>query len=216
MPSAPMMTVSPQTKPKIGFSIDSIVGNRNRNKSPIHFSQDSEGSEAPLSPLSDYGYQKSPKFPPTHSDIQRAIRLSEYSQLELHNRYKRSLSTSPINGHTDIGNDTKNFIRRLPEPENLQMPKQRPLSPELSPQQTHLSADESSSRRSRSPPSPISSPIQSQKGPIIVPGIPANIMRPSAMSGPPPHHQIPQGYTPELIASQNHFFRLGTFKLLPT
>lgn len=208
MPSAPMMTVSPQTKPKIGFSIDSIVGNRKNNKSPLHFSHDSEGSEAPLSPISDYGYQqRSPKFPPTQSDIQRAIRLSEYSQLELHNRYKRSLSSSPINGQTDIGNDTKNFIRRHQEPENLQMSK-RPMSPELSP---HLSADES--HRSRSPPSPISS--TPQKGPILVPGIPANIMRPSAMVGPPTH-QIPQGYSPEMIATQNHFFRLGTFKLLPT
>lgn len=209
MPSAPMMTVSPQTKPKIGFSIDSIVGNRNKNKSPLHFSHDSEGSEAPLSPLSDYSYQqRSPKFPPTQSDIQRAIRLSEYSQLDLHNRYKRSLSNSPINGQTEL--DAKNFIRRHHhvEPENLQ---KRPMSPELSP---HLSANES--HRSRSPPSPVSSP--QQKGPILVPGIPANIMRPSAMVGgpPPPPHQIPAGYSPEMMASQNHFFRLGTFKLLPT
>lgn len=204
-----MMTMSPTTKPKIGFSIDSIVGNRNKNKSPIHFSQDSEGSEAPLSPLSDYGYQqKSPKFNTSHADIQRALRLSEYSQLELHNRYKRSLSTSPISGLTE--QQQSNMHHRLSEQENHQ---KRSMSPEMSPR-THISADDSINRRSRSPPSPISSPQQAQKGPIIVPGIPANIMRPSPI-GPPPH-QLPQGYSPEMMASQNHFFRLVTFKLLPT
>lgn len=219
MPSAPMMTMSPTTKPKIGFSIDSIVGNRNRNKSPIHFSQDSEGSEAPLSPLSDYGYslqQKSPKFTTTHADIQRALRLSEYSQLDLHNRYKRSLSTSPISNQTDLM-DQQKIHHRISEQENHiqrdhEMQKQS-MSPELSPR-THLSADDSNNRRSRSPPSPVSSPQQIQKGPIMVPGIPANIMRPSPIG--PPQHQMPQGYTPEMIATQNHFFRLGTFKLLPT
>lgn len=212
MPSAPMMTMSPNTKPKIGFSIDSIVGNRNKNKSPIHFSQDSEGSEAPLSPLSDYGYQqKSPKFNTSHADIQRALRLSEYSQMELHNRYKRSLSTSPISGHTDLTDQQRNMHHRISEQENHMQ--KRSMSPEMSPR-THISADDSINRRSRSPPSPISSPQQAQKGPIIVPGIPANIMRPSPI-GPPPH-QMPQGYSPEMIASQNHFFRLVTFKLLPT
>jgi hypothetical protein len=209
--------MSPTTKPKIGFSIDSIVGNRNKNKSPIHFSQDSEGSEAPLSPLSDYGYQqKSPKFTSTHADIQRALRLSEYSQLELHNRYKRSMSTSPISGQTELMEQHKNVHHRLSEQENhIQRHdmQKRSMSPEMSPR-THLSADESNNRRSRSPPSPISSPQHVQKGPIIVPGIPANIMRPSPIG--PPQHQMPQGYTPEMIASQNHFFRLGTFKLLPT
>lgn len=218
MPSAPMMTMSPNTKPKIGFSIDSIVGNRNKNKSPIHCSQDSEGSEAPLSPLSDYGYshqQKSPKFTTTHADIQRALRLSEYSQLELHNRYKRSLSTSPISAQTDLSMDQQKSIHhRLSEQENHIHMQKRSMSPELSPR-THLSADDSINRRSRSPPSPISSPQHVQKGPIIVPGIPANIMRPSPIG--PPQHQMPQGYTPEMIAaSQNHFFRLATSKLLPT
>lgn len=218
MPSAPMMTMSPTTKPKIGFSIDSIVGNRNKNKSPIHFSQDSEGSEAPLSPLSDYGYQKSPKFTTSHADIQRALRLSEYSQLDLHNRYKRSLSTSPLSGQTELmEQQQKNIHHRISEQENHihrhEMQK-RSLSPELSPR-TQLSTDDLNNRRSRSPPSPISSPQQVQKGPIIVPGIPANIMhRPSPIG--PPQHQMPQGYTPEMIATQNHFFRLGTFKLLPT
>lgn len=218
MPSAPMMTMSPTTKPKIGFSIDSIVGNRNKNKSPIHFSQDSEGSEAPLSPLSDYGYQqKSPKFSTSNADIQRALRLSEYSQLELHNRYKRSLSTSPISAQTELMDQQKSIHHRLSEQENhIQRHEiqKRSMSPELSPR-THLSADDSNNRRSRSPPSPIMSPQQHQKGPIIVPGIPANIMRPSPI-GPPQHQMPPQGYSPEMIATQNHFFRLVTSKLLPT
>lgn len=217
MPSAPMMmTMSPTTKPKIGFSIDSIVGNRNKNKSPIHFSQDSEGSEAPLSPLSDYGYshqQKSPKFTTTHADIQRALRLSEYSQLELHNRYKRSLSTSPISGQTELMDQHKHMHHHDNNHIQRHELQKRSMSPEMSPR-TQLSADDSINRRSRSPPSPVASPQQAQKGPIIVPGIPANIMRPSPI-GPPPH-QMPQGYSPEMIATQNHFFRLVTSKLLPT
>ncbi|CAO1433311.1 unnamed protein product [Diamesa hyperborea] len=88
MPSAPMMTM-PSSKPKIGFSIESIVGNHFKNKSPIHYSHDSEGSEAPLSPLSDYGYpnqQKSPRLPTSPAEIHRALRLNEFSQMELHNQ----------------------------------------------------------------------------------------------------------------------------------
>lgn len=217
MPSAPMMTMTPASKPKIGFSIDSIVGNRIKSKSPMHYSQDSEGSEAPLSPLSDYGYtnqQKSPKFTASPADIQRALRLSEYTQLQMHERFKRSLSTSPVGEQTDINEHHKSTLLRLAEQENqIQRHEiqKHSMSPQSSPQ-TRLSADESNNRRSRSPPSPISSPPQHmQKGPIVVPGIPAGLIRPSPV-GPP--NQLPPQYSPEMIQAQNHFFRLGTFKLL--
>lgn len=182
---APMMTtMSQNTKPKIGFSIDSIVGNRNsQNKSPINFSHDSEGSEAPLSPLSDYS--------PRH-DLATAIKLNEYAQLELRNKFKRSLSTSP--------QPDANRKQRMVEQEDSRL----------------LSEN---SRRSQSPASPHHQHHHhqhhhhSQKAPIIVPGIPASILRPQ-------HPQLPPNITAEMMAqqmnSQNPFFRLVISLSLPT
>lgn len=186
---APMLTtMSQQTKPKIGFSIDSIVGNRAHNKSPINFSHDSEGSEAPLSPLSDYGYhqQTSPKH-----DLATAIKLNEYAQLELRNKLKRSLSTSP----QPVANK-----QRLVEHENdlHRHEIQKSQDP-----QSRLMSDDNARRSPQSPVSP-----HMQKTPIIVPGIPASILRP----GIPP----PGGLPAEMMAAQNPFFRLVTFLTLLT
>lgn len=51
MPLAPTPIVAVPSKPKIGFSIDSIVGGTNTSpqQSPVHFSE----SSAPISPSSD-------------------------------------------------------------------------------------------------------------------------------------------------------------------
>jgi hypothetical protein len=204
--SANMMTAMPQTtKPKIGFSIDSIVGNRNQSsKSPINYSHDSEGSEAPLSPLSDYAYQHgggSPKH--HHSELAAAIKLNEYAQIELRNKIKRSMSASPpaLQQHHE-----KNMESDIQRHEIQKLPHDS---------QTRLSGDD---RRSHSPasPAPTSHNHQQQhhqhmqKQPIIVPGIPANILR-----------QVPHGaqLQPSLqsdMMAQNPFFRLVTFPLLPT
>lgn len=186
---APMMTTMPQqTKPKIGFSIDSIVGNRNtQNKSPINFSHDSEGSEAPLSPLSDYGYhqQTSPR-----NDLATAIKLNEYAQLELRNKLKRSLSTSP----QPVANK-----QRLVEHEN---DLQRHEMQKSHDPQSRLMSDDNAPRSPQSPVSP-----HMQKTPIIVPGIPASILRP---------HGPPGGLQAEMMAAQNPFFRLVISLSLPT
>ncbi|XP_044268017.1 homeotic protein empty spiracles-like [Tribolium madens] len=58
MPLAPTPIVAVPSKPKIGFSIDSIVG-QSPQHSPVHFS---EGS-APLSPSSDDNQPRSPASP---------------------------------------------------------------------------------------------------------------------------------------------------------
>lgn len=188
---APMMTTMPQqTKPKIGFSIDSIVGNRNaQNKSPINFSQDSEGSEAPLSPLSDYGYhqQTSPK---SHHELATAIKLNEYAQLELRNKLKRSLSSSP----QPVANKQR-FVEHENDLQRHEMHKSQDP-------QSRLMSEESAPRSPHSPVSP-----HMQKTPIIVPGIPANILR----SGP-----TPGGLQAEMMAAQNPFFRLVISLSLPT
>lgn len=210
MPSAPIsMMMTTANKPKIGFSIDSIVGNRKRS-----FSSDNEGSETPLSPLSDLSFpQRSPRMPTSPAEIHRALRLNEYTQKELHNRIIRA-QNSP----------TKEYDHRLLShdsiKENQQINRQHsPTSP-----QSRLTPEESINRRSRSP-----SPIAHQK-PIMVPGIPANLIRPSPV-GPPGmqelnnmqnmqniqnmRSQMPP-YPNEMVnAAQNHFFRLGTFKLQP-
>ena len=217
MPSAPIsMMMTTANKPKIGFSIDSIVGNRKRS-----FSSDNEGSETPLSPLSDLSYhqQRSPRIPTSPAEIHRALRLNEYTQKELHNRIIRA-QNSP----------TKEYDHRILShdsiKENQQINRQHsPASP-----QSRLTPEESINRRSRSP-----SPLAPQK-PIMVPGIPANLIRPSPV-GPPGmpdmnnmqnmqniqniqniqnmRSQMPP-YPNEMVnAAQNHFFRLGTSKLQP-
>lgn len=213
---ATMMTAMP-TKPKIGFSIDSIVGNRNQNnKSPINFSQhDSEGSEAPLSPLSDYGYQHSNNSPKHTSDIATQLKLNEYAQLELRNKIKRSMSTSPpVSHHHSHHNNSSHHIGS--HEKNMESDIQRhEIQKHHLETQTRLSDD----RRSQSPQSASSPPPQSQqqqqhvqKQPIIVPGIPASILRPTMQHGA----QLPPSIPAEMMAAQNPFFRLVTFQSLPT
>jgi homeobox protein EMX len=216
MPSAPMMTMQPASKPKIGFSIESIVGNRIK-KSPSHFSPNSEGSDTPLSPLSDSSYQqRSPRLP---TDIHRA--LNEYSQMELHNRLKRSLESSPpppAQGHDfsqkHLSSPSENSVHSghsVIHHSNNNMHRQQATP---SPPQTRLSGEELSNRS----PSPTQPPA---KKPIVVPGIPAGLIRPAPQVAPQPQMNdirinLPP-YPAEMIsAAQNHFFRLGIFKqLLP-
>lgn len=216
---ATMMTAMP-TKPKIGFSIDSIVGNRNQhNKSPINFSQhDSEGSEAPLSPLSDYGYQHSNNSPKHNSDLATALKLNEYAQIELRNKIKRSMSSSPpVSQH----NNNHSHNHHNSHDKNMESDIQRhEIQKHQLESQTRLSSDD---RRSQSPqsPTPNSTTQQQhqhqhhnmQKQPIIVPGIPASILRPSMTHGT----QLPPSINAEMMqAAQNPFFRLVTFQSLPT
>lgn len=223
---ATMMTAMPTTKPKIGFSIDSIVGNRNQNnKSPINYSQhDSEGSEAPLSPLSDYGYQHSNNSPKHNSEIAATLKLNEYAQLELRNKIKRSLSTSPPvshHNHHHIQNNHHNSHQNSHE-KSMESDIQRH---EIQKLQLEAQARLTDDRRSQSPQSASTPPPNStsqsshsqhqshmQKQPIIVPGIPASILRPSMQHGT----QLPPTLTPEMMAAQNPFFRLVTFQSLPT
>lgn len=217
MPSAPMMTLPPAAKPKIGFSIDSIVGNRLKSKSPTHYSQDSEGSDTPLSPLSDFSYQqRSPRLP---NDIHRA--LNEYSQMELQNRLKRSLESSPppqMQGHDftqkNLSSPSENSVHSV-----IQHNQRQHGTP--SPPQTRLSVDETSNR-TPSPLSPSTHQQQPAKKPILVPGIPAGLIRPSPVQPPPPPQlsdlrvNLPAYPADMISAAQNHFFRLGIFKqLLP-
>lgn len=201
MPLAPTsiaMALPPTSKPKIGFSIDSIVGNRNTKVS--NFSPNSESSERPSSPLSDCSYpnqQRSPKLPTSPAEIHRNFRMNEYSALDLHNRLKRSLSPSSKNTEIDCKKT------RLPEssPNDLVISKNSPTS-----LQTRLSP-EPIRRNSRSPsPSP-----QHQKGPAMMyPGL----VRPFPV---PPHGmndlKSSMGpYPPEMMQAHHNPFLAAQFQ----
>ncbi|XP_058812536.1 homeotic protein empty spiracles-like [Topomyia yanbarensis] len=202
MPLAPasMMAMSTQ-KPRIGFSIESIVGSR-LTKSPPHYSPNSDNSERPLSPLSDSSYPNELsthlKLPITPADIQRTLRLpvncspSDYSS-RIHQFHHSS--SPPI----DL-----NRSSRLPE---------SPQSQDLSrldnskspPPHTRLTPEEAVFRRSRSPSphQPLGSgPMATGKGPIVVPGIPAGLVRPFPVGPPPPHHMSELKSIPQFMNNQ--------------
>lgn len=205
MPLAPSiaMALPPNTKPKIGFSIDSIVGTQNTKIS--HFSPNSECSERPSSPLSDCSYptqQRSPKLPTSPAEIHRSLRINDYSQFEMQQRFKRSMSPSE---NTDIESSKK---ARLPEssPSDLVI-KQTVISKSSPPlPQTRLSP-EPIRRNSRSP-----SPTHHQhnpRAPIQVPGIPPppGLVRPFPVGlnelkqmGPYPPDMMPVSHNPFLTA----------------
>lgn len=206
MPLAPTSVMAmPTSKPKIGFSIDSIVGN-GLTKSPPHFSPNSEGS-GPMSPLSDCGYpteiqiqnQYRIRIPTSQSDIHRALR--QCSPSEIHHRLSQ-LQNSPT--PTDIN---RNLQPRLPEspPHHQESPTRINIH---SPQQTRLSPDHHNHRT----PSPLPTP-PSSKGPIVVPGIPAGLVRPfphnlSDIKNVPPYLN-----SPEMVAAQNPHFLAAQFQM---
>lgn len=201
-PTSIAMALPPTSKPKIGFSIESIVGNR-KTKSPA-FSPNSEGSERPSSPLSDCSYpnqQKSPKLPTSPAELHRALRLNEYAQLELQQRLRRSSEMLPYPQTTDI--ETKSITRLAESSNHDSVIKQARNSP-----QTRLSPDPIT-KDSRSP-SPIHQ--QNHNGPIVVPGIPPpGLVRPFPVVAPNmnmndlkmgsyPPHEMMQSHNPFLAA----------------
>ncbi|KAL9694297.1 hypothetical protein quinque_013582 [Culex quinquefasciatus] len=188
MPLAPTSVMAlPTPKPRIGFSIESIVGNR-ITKSPPHFSPNSESSERPLSPLSDSSYP--PDLPNNLStnpvDLQRVLRLppncspSDYStRLQ---RLQQS-SSPPI----DL-----NRSSRYPESPQSQDLTRLDTSRSPPPPQTRLTPDDViRDRRSSRSPSPHSQPPPA-KGPIVVPGIPAGLVRPFPINPPQPLDNLPK------------------------
>lgn len=250
MPLAPTSVMTmPTSKPKIGFSIDSIVGNRNLTKSP-----NSECSETPLSPVSDYSYpsdyhhrHRSPKLPTSPAEFNRTLRFPEdCSPLELQQRINRlhnnnnnnhKLSSPPPHSMTA---DVHRNIPRLPESPPISQQDNRindykSLSP---PPQTRLSPDEHHIRRSSQTPSPEphhhhqSHPAQQQqqhhqqqlnspphpKAPIMVPGLPAGLVRPYPVApGPPPPNgldikQLPPYMNPVDLAQQQQHFLAAQFQ----
>ena len=220
MPTSVM--AMPTSKPRIGFSIDSIVGNRiAASKSPAHFSPNSESSERPMSPLSDCSY------PPHNSnEIQRALRLSNNISPPPHDfrdRINRLQNSSPpvdLQKHHSLHHHHQHPLKL-----DINSNKSPP------PPQTRLSPDNVIGRRSRSP-SPAANNINinnnnnqisprsppANKGPIVVPGIPAGLVRPFPV-GPPPQAMTdikalpPYINTPEMVqAAHNPHFLAAQFQ----
>jgi homeobox protein EMX len=196
MPLAPttMSMALPTSKPKIGFSIDNLIGAGNRKTKSPPFSPNSEGSDRPSSPLSDCSYpnqQKSPKLPTSPAELHRALRLNEYAQLELQQRLRRSSDMSLMPPSTDFEAKGITRLSEASNPGNSPPPPQTRLSP---------------GSNTKEPRTPSPSHPQNPKGPIVVPGFPpSNLVRPypvnvnemkPAMASYPP---------PEMMASHNPF-----------
>lgn len=159
MPSAQLtMLTPPSTKPKIGFSIDSIVGNRMKTSSiSDEYHEDSnEGShenlpKLPSSPSElrrDYSHlirrtrdHLTPSPPSTESELRKIKRLSESSDQDIQNNNNsmRSSSPSPIAQKRPImvpGIPASSFLHRSHAmPQGHQHPS---YPPEMNPGHPHF------------------------------------------------------------------------------
>lgn len=247
MPMAPTSIMAiPTNKPKIGFSIDSIVGsnnttpNHNNNsiklkgdlgslttKTSIYFSPNSEGSELPASPLSDdcyaasdvssyggrHGNYISAKVSPT-SDMNRGLRLSSNcSPDDFHHRMSRKSECSPPppphQGPPSHFRDQHSPLSRHNNHPSFGTP---PVNSRLSP--------DHSSPHARSPTPPQTQMPTGTKGPIMVPGIPAGLVRPFPVGPggiPPPMPDVKAipAYlnTGEMVQPHNPHFLAAQFQM---
>ncbi|XP_062565188.1 homeotic protein empty spiracles-like [Armigeres subalbatus] len=181
MPLAPTSVMAiPTQKPRIGFSIESIVGGNRISKSPPppHFSPNSESSERPSSPFSDNSYPSDfhpghLRFPQTAADLQNALRLprgscspSDYSSRiqQLNHSSSPPVDLNLINRHPNSPVECQDLSQtRSPPPPQTRLSPEDRTSPTSSPQ-----------------------PLTTATKPIVVPGIPAGLVRPFPV--PPPNH----------------------------
>lgn len=260
----------PTSKPKIGFSIDSIVGSNNTTtsphhhnnnsfklkgdlgqlttKTPLYFSPNSEGSELPASPLSDdcyaasdvssyggrHGNYISSKASPT-TDINRALRLSNCSPEEFHHRLARfsqkGNNPSPPPPSSQQQHGPPSHFRDLHSPDSRHLPSMNinnnnssapQMHPDLRtpPVNSRLSPDNNSpNARSPTPPPQQTQLPTAAKGPIVVPGIPAGLVRPFPV-GPGGMPQIPDVKplppymnTGEMVQPHNPHFLAAQFQM---
>lgn len=197
MPVVPTSLITvPGSKPKIGFSIDSIVGN---GLSKHDFSNSHESLDRPLSPYSDYSNDPNIHNVNSHlsqSPVHRSSIASINLTNELRNRIRRSSRSPPaFEDQSSIGpiplrrdstvpiKDAQNYLRTV-------SPRERCTSP-----------DDTRTSRSPSPSSP--------KGPILVPGIPAGLARPFSIGQNAGDMKAIPSYisSPEIVAahSNSHF-----------
>lgn len=170
MPLAPTPVMAmPTSKPKIGFSIESIVGNRTEKPEV-----DSDNSENPASPLSDCGQTDPISSYNLSVDIKRALRLQPsspediYHQLARYHNQNSPTREKPHHLHHNSDTKSKHDVQTKTDLVN------KSPSPRIT-----VSCDDTPIRLppSSSPPASLMA-----KQPIIVPGIPAGYVRPFAQT----------------------------------
>lgn len=238
MPLAPTSTaLMAASKPKIGFSIDSIVGEHHA-KAPINFSPNSEDStEQHQSPFSDYyggndlrmRIQRECELPspatppptlprPTSQDPSLQRRRPDYSVDFIRNAANSSyFDLSKKDATPAILPAAASTPKRLPDtiasPENMSKSANTPLMPQKTPSPAPPRDHSPAVSRSRSP-----SPTCGKR-PILVPGIPANLVRPFPVGVPstinPEIKSIPPYLnSPELITTHpNPHFLAAQFQM---
>ncbi|XP_050070034.1 homeotic protein empty spiracles-like [Anopheles maculipalpis] len=202
-----LLMALPTQKPRIGFSIESIVGSDKRaaQGSPSHFSPNSESSDRPVSPLSDGSHYPADVhplllrgYPPSFQPLphQRAYllqRQQEHQFLALgHRMSRRSTGTPPPERNGRLPDSPHSPAEGSQNrPPSIRMIDLSSNSSRSSPPpSTRLSPEPEPAGRSHPQRSPRSSPGPGpvgpggpppNKGPIMVPGIPASLVRPFPM-----------------------------------
>ncbi|XP_058118900.1 homeotic protein empty spiracles-like [Anopheles ziemanni] len=208
----------PTQKPRIGFSIESIVGggqNRRPPKAPSPtpppFSPNSESSaEQPLSPLGEGHFpaaeQQSHFFRGQAPNGSDSFLHRPYGSFPQHQReFQRVPRGSGISGTSPLDPHVRGVAVQSPRrtPDDNQSPHSRSLrtidlssnssrSPPAG--QTCLSPEPARNhRRSVSPPT---------RGPIMVPGVPAGLVRPFPMGGSAAELAVQAAHNQHLLAAQ--------------
>lgn len=216
MPLAPTSVMAmPTSKPKIGFSIESIVGNRFSQKVLIDKDK-KHHSSSPIKETSQPSDDISTQF--FSSDIKKALRMPNCSPEELYNRLSGYESASPPSLYQSTSHENKNsefharhdahtktdIINRSPSP----------LSEDQICESSHAQKILSDSC---SPP----------PAPIVVPGIPAGLVRPLPQPVPNvnefkpiapfiPSNDIVSSHNPHFIAAQFTAAALASQAFSPT
>uniref|UniRef100_A0A182IJP5 Uncharacterized protein n=1 Tax=Anopheles atroparvus TaxID=41427 RepID=A0A182IJP5_ANOAO len=204
----------PTQKPRIGFSIESIVGSQNRRPPkppsplPPPFSPNSESSEQPLSPLSDGNF--APDSQPLIFGGHPALSGGDG------NAGQHFLNLPPLRHtfgqHPQHLRDQFNPSGHRIGPLGLGTSGTPPLTEQKSPrssavdtppsQRSQLRTIDLSSNSSRSPP-PGQTRHLPPRGPIMVPGVPAGLVRPFPMGGSAADLAVQvQAHNQHLLAAQ--------------
>lgn len=219
MPLAPTSLMAlPTTKPKIGFSIDSIVGNASALTKTLNhvYSSGSECSERPTSPFSDCGVsgnystelnvqirnQTSLAVLYHRGEAESRIHLSPTRHLEMRNNRKRRYSNSSSSDQTKKLNFHANEYLQTPSPQEN----------DLAAVADRLSADEEElliSSRNSSPTNNATKSTVSLPLPTT-----AGIVRPFAVTGTADTAKLPPYLSsPEMIQHTNPHFLAAQFQM---
>lgn len=216
MPLAPTTVMAmPTSKPKIGFSIDSIVGNRFPKK--VSIDRDINHSSSPNSECSQTTDHINTQL--FSADIQKALRMPNCSPEELYNRLSSYESVSPPSVYQSTSHEnSRNSQYQTKHGSNTRTDI---INRSPSPLQENDLSEPTNTQKLRS------SSCSPTTAPIIVPGIPAGLIRPLPQSVPnvndfkpiaPYMHSsdIVPSHSPHFIAAQFTAAALASQAFSPT